>query len=87
MLPAGGSDFAEPFDSWRGESTCGNAARWGEIQADDSPRDTVEVEAKLNDVVGTAYFLTGRVTLNGKLATRLDFACTVADPRSMDASS
>ncbi len=48
------------------------------------PGDTVEVEAKLNDVVGTAYFLTGRVTLNGKLAARLDFACTVADPRSLD---
>jgi len=45
------------------------------------PGDTVLVEARLNDHLGAAYYLTGKVTLDGKLAARLDFACSVADPR------
>lgn len=44
------------------------------------PGDTVEIEATLNERVGNAFYLTGRVTVNGKLAARLDFACT-ATPR------
>ena len=45
------------------------------------PGDTVEIEVTLNENVGKAYYLTGKVTLDGKLAARLDFACSVADPR------
>lgn len=45
------------------------------------PGDTIQVEVTLNEVVGTAYFLTGKVTVAGKLAARLDFACTVAAPQ------
>ncbi len=45
------------------------------------PGDTVEIEVTLNEVVSTAYFMTGKVTLDGKLAARLDFACTVAAPQ------
>ncbi len=44
------------------------------------PGDSVEIEATLNERVGNAFYLTGRVTVNGKLSTRLDFACT-ATPR------
>jgi 3-hydroxyacyl-[acyl-carrier-protein] dehydratase len=44
------------------------------------PGDTIEMEVTLNDVVATAYFLTGKVTVGGKLAARLDFACTVTAP-------
>jgi 3-hydroxyacyl-[acyl-carrier-protein] dehydratase len=44
------------------------------------PGDTITMEVLLNDVVGTAYFLTGKVTVAGKLAARLDFACTVTSP-------
>lgn len=44
------------------------------------PGDTVQMEVTLNEVIGTAYFLTGKVTVDGKLAARLDFACTVAAP-------
>ncbi len=40
------------------------------------PGDTVEIEVTLNERVGHAFYLTGRVTVQGKLATRLDFACT-----------
>ncbi len=41
------------------------------------PGDTIEMEVTLNENVSTAYFLTGKVTVGGKLAARLDFACTV----------
>ncbi len=42
------------------------------------PGDTIQIEVTLNEVVSTAYFMTGKVTLDGKLAARLDFACSVA---------
>jgi 3-hydroxyacyl-[acyl-carrier-protein] dehydratase len=44
------------------------------------PGETIEMEVTLNEVVATAYFLTGKVTCDGKLAARLDFACTVTAP-------
>ncbi|MFN7289027.1 MAG: 3-hydroxyacyl-ACP dehydratase FabZ family protein [Pirellula sp.] len=44
------------------------------------PGDTVTIEVTLNDVVSSAYFMTGKVTVEGKLAARLDFACSVAAP-------
>lgn len=46
------------------------------------PGDTVEVEVTLTDQVQVAYFLTAKVTVDGKLATRFDFACTIADPQT-----
>jgi len=45
------------------------------------PGDTVHVEVTLNEVVSKAYYLTGKVTLEGKLAARLDFAVSVAQPQ------
>ncbi len=44
------------------------------------PGDTIEMEVTLKEVVSTAYFLTAKVTVAGKLAARLDFACTVTAP-------
>ncbi|WP_153556210.1 3-hydroxyacyl-ACP dehydratase FabZ family protein [Roseimaritima sediminicola] len=44
------------------------------------PGDTVRLEVTLNERVSNAFFLTGRVLLDGKLAARLDFACTVSAP-------
>jgi 3-hydroxyacyl-[acyl-carrier-protein] dehydratase len=41
------------------------------------PGDTIDIEVTLTEVVSTAYFMTGKVTVAGKLAARLDFACTV----------
>ncbi|OYP28977.1 3-hydroxyacyl-ACP dehydratase FabZ family protein [Rhodopirellula sp. MGV] len=41
------------------------------------PGDSVEVHVTLKEQVSNAYFLTGKVMLDGKLATRLDFACSV----------
>ncbi len=42
------------------------------------PGDTVELHVTLNERVSNAFFLTGRVMLEGKVAARLDFACTVS---------
>jgi 3-hydroxyacyl-[acyl-carrier-protein] dehydratase len=42
------------------------------------PGDTVQIEAKLNERLGEAFFLTGKVTCEGQLACRLDFAVTIA---------
>jgi 3-hydroxyacyl-[acyl-carrier-protein] dehydratase len=49
------------------------------------PGDTITVDVTLNDRVGVAFFLTGKVMLGDKVAARLDFACSVANPR--DAAS
>jgi 3-hydroxyacyl-[acyl-carrier-protein] dehydratase len=45
------------------------------------PGDTIDIEVELVDQVSHAYFLTGRVKLEGKVAARLDFACSIARPR------
>ena len=44
------------------------------------PGDTIDIQITLNEVVSSAFFLTGKVTVGGKLAARLDFACTIAKP-------
>ena len=42
------------------------------------PGDTVEIQVTLKEQLSNAYFLTGKMTLDGKLTTRLDFAVTMA---------
>ena len=46
------------------------------------PGDTIEIEVVLTETVSAAFFMTGKVSCLGKLAVRLDFACTVAKPHS-----
>ncbi len=43
-----------------------------------SPGDVIEMHVKLDDVVSNAYYMTGQVKCNGKLAARLSFTCSVA---------
>jgi len=43
------------------------------------PGETVEIEVSLKDHVSQAYYLEAQVRCQGKLAARLDFACTLAD--------
>jgi len=47
------------------------------------PGDTVEVHATLKEVVSTAYFLSAKMLLDGKVAMRLDFACSVANTHAV----
>ena len=41
------------------------------------PGDTILIEVQLTDRLADAFFLSGKITVEGKLAARLDFACTV----------
>ncbi|WP_372894556.1 3-hydroxyacyl-ACP dehydratase FabZ family protein [Stieleria sp.] len=44
------------------------------------PGDTVEIHVTLNDQLSNAYYLTGKMLLDGKMAMRLDFAVSVSAP-------
>lgn len=44
------------------------------------PGDTIEVQVTLNERVSSACYMTGKVLLDGKVASRLDFVCSVAEP-------
>lgn len=41
------------------------------------PGDTIDLDVTLNDQVSNAYYMTGKVLLGGKVAARLDFACSI----------
>ncbi len=45
------------------------------------PGDTVEIHVTLKERLANAYFLTGKMLLNGKTTTRLEFACSITSPR------
>lgn len=42
------------------------------------PGDTLHAEVTLDDELDGAYFLTGRLTANDRLAVRVNFACMLA---------
>lgn len=44
------------------------------------PGDTVDLYVTLNERLANAFFLTAQVKCDGKLAARLDFACTLTSP-------
>ncbi len=46
------------------------------------PGDTIELEVKLVEQLASAFFLKARVTVAGKVAARLEFACTLAEPEA-----
>ncbi|MBI85526.1 MAG: beta-hydroxyacyl-ACP dehydratase [Planctomycetaceae bacterium] len=48
------------------------------------PGDTIEVQARLREHLSDAFFLDGKVMVDGKLAARLDFACTLTPTLSED---
>ena len=42
------------------------------------PGDAIEIEAKLREQLGDAYFFDAKITCRGKNAVRLEFACMLA---------
>lgn len=42
------------------------------------PGDTVEIHAELIEKLSNAFFMKAKVTVDGKLAVRLEFACALA---------
>jgi 3-hydroxyacyl-[acyl-carrier-protein] dehydratase len=48
------------------------------------PGDTLDIEVTLTERLQDAYFLKARVSVNGAVTTRLEFACTATDvPRDL----
>lgn len=43
------------------------------------PGDSIEMSVKIDEIVSTAYYLTGVAKVGGKVAARLSFTCTVAE--------
>ena len=46
------------------------------------PGDTIELNVKLDEVVSNAYYLTGIAKCDGKVAARLGFTCSIANPQA-----
>ncbi|SMP50479.1 3-hydroxyacyl-[acyl-carrier-protein] dehydratase [Neorhodopirellula lusitana] len=44
------------------------------------PGDTVEIHVTLKERLANAFFLSGKMLLNGKTTTRLEFACSITSP-------
>ncbi len=44
------------------------------------PGDTVLIETQLVERLAGAFFLNAKVTVDGKVAVRFDFACTLTTP-------
>ncbi|MEM9828332.1 MAG: 3-hydroxyacyl-ACP dehydratase FabZ family protein [Planctomycetota bacterium] len=44
-----------------------------------APGDTVQISVTLKETVSNAYYMTGKMTLGGKLCARLDFTCSLVD--------
>lgn len=44
------------------------------------PGETIEIEAELTERLADAFFLKAKVSCGGKVAARLEFACTLARP-------
>jgi 3-hydroxyacyl-[acyl-carrier-protein] dehydratase len=42
------------------------------------PGDTIKMEVTLQERLADAFFMQAKVTKDGKLAVRFDFACTLA---------
>ena len=45
------------------------------------PGDTIELQVSLKERLAEAFFLQAKVTCEGKLAVRFEFACTMAQPQ------
>lgn len=45
------------------------------------PGDTIEITAELVERMADAFFLNAKVTVDGKTAVTLDFACKLAQPQ------
>ena len=47
-----------------------------------TPGKTLEFEVELTEKLTNAYFLKGKVSVDGKVSVRLEFACALADPQA-----
>jgi len=47
-----------------------------------APGETIELEVELTEKLTNAFFLKGKVSVNGKVCVRLEFACALATPEN-----
>jgi 3-hydroxyacyl-[acyl-carrier-protein] dehydratase len=45
------------------------------------PGDKLDIEVELTETLANAYFLSGKVSVGGKVTVRLDFACATTSER------
>ncbi|MFO0886053.1 MAG: beta-hydroxyacyl-ACP dehydratase [Pirellulales bacterium] len=59
------------------------ATRMGEVKFKRMvrPGESVIIEVKLNERLANAFFMSARVTCEGKLAASLEFACSLSEVR------
>ena len=43
------------------------------------PGDTIHIQVGVHEIIGPAWLLKGKVSVNGKVALRVEFGCTFAD--------
>lgn len=43
------------------------------------PGETIDIEVELTETLANAFYLTGKVSVDGQVSTRLEFACAAAD--------
>ncbi|MCH7873217.1 MAG: beta-hydroxyacyl-ACP dehydratase [Planctomycetes bacterium] len=48
------------------------------------PGETIKVEVTLDSELGGAYFMTGRASVDGEPAVRVEFACMLVDNKEND---
>ncbi|MDX1965466.1 MAG: 3-hydroxyacyl-ACP dehydratase FabZ family protein [Pirellulales bacterium] len=53
-----------------------NDVRWKRMVR---PGETIDIEVNLVEQLADAFFMTGKVSVAGKVAARLEFACTMAE--------
>lgn len=46
------------------------------------PGQTLDIEVELTEQLSNVFFLKGKVTVDGKVTVRLEFACSLADPET-----
>ncbi len=51
------------------------------------PGETIQIEVTLQERLADAFFMQAKVTCDGKLAVRFDFACTIAKMAEQEATS
>lgn len=88
-LQAGAVLLARPTDENSGTEHLPVATRIDAVKFKKMihPGDTAEIHVQLNERISSAYYMTGKVKVGGKLAARLDFTVTMTAVNPASGSS
>jgi 3-hydroxyacyl-[acyl-carrier-protein] dehydratase len=67
----------DPSGDWVPVATRANNVQFKKMVR---PGDTVLIEAELIEKLSSAFFMNAKITVDGKVAVRFDFACTLTRP-------